>query len=63
MANRYNEFTQLVESMEVDFDKFYGKDVMAAGARIRKSLQTLAGLCKEVRKDVTEVKNAKKGDK
>ena len=58
--NRYTEFTALVEAMEGDFEKFYDKEVGAAGTRVRKHLQEIAKLCKEVRNDVTAVKNARK---
>jgi len=58
--NRFVEFKAIADTMEGDFEKFYVKGVAAAGTRIRKSLQEMAKLCKEVRKDVTEVKNARK---
>jgi len=58
--NRFTEFKAIADTMEGDFEKFYVKGVAAAGTRIRKSLQEMAKLCKEVRKDVTEVKNARK---
>ena len=58
--NRYSEFTAIVEAMEGDFEKFYDKEVGAAGTRVRKALQELTKLCKEVRNDVTAVKNARK---
>ena len=60
MANRYQEFTALVEAMEGDFEKFYDKEVGAAGTRVRKHCQELAKLCKEFRNDVTATKNARK---
>lgn len=60
MANRFEEFNKIVEAMESDFEKFYDKEVGAAGTRVRKHLQELANLCKEVRKDVTETKNTRK---
>ena len=60
MSNKYQEFTKLVEEMESDFEKFYDKEVGAAGTRVRKHLQELAKLCKETRNDVTTVKNARK---
>ena len=60
MANRYQEFTALVEAMESDFEKFYDKEVGAAGTRVRKHCQELAKLCKEIRNDVTATKNARK---
>lgn len=58
--NRYSDFTAIVEAMEGDFEKFYDKEVGAAGTRVRKHLQELAKLCKEVRNDVTAVKNTRK---
>ena len=61
--NRYQDFANIVEKMESDFEKFYDKSVSAAGTRVRKHLQELAALCKDVRKDVTEVKNARKETK
>lgn len=61
--NRYSEFTAIVEAMEGDFEKFYDKEVGAAGTRVRKHLQELAKLCKDVRNDVTTVKNARKESK
>lgn len=60
MSNRYQEFKQIVDAMEADFAKFYDKGVAAAGTRVRKACQELAVLAKEVRKDVTETKNARK---
>jgi hypothetical protein len=61
--SKYQEFTKLVEAMETDFEKFYDKEVSAAGTRVRKHLQELAKLCKETRNDVTAVKNARKETK
>jgi hypothetical protein len=58
--NRFTDFQKIVEAMEGDFEKFYDKEVGAAGTRVRKHLQELSKLCKEVRNDVTAVKNARK---
>lgn len=63
MAEQYQKFTAIVEAMESDFEKFYDKEVGAAGTRVRKHLQELAKLCKEVRNDVTAVKNSRKETK
>ena len=60
MTNRYNEFEVIVGDMKEDFEKFFDKENNAAGTRVRKHLQALAVLCKAVRKDVTEVKTARK---
>ena len=51
---------QSSKQLEADFEKFYDKDVGAAGTRVRKHCQDLAKLCKETRNDVTAVKNARK---
>ena len=59
-VNRFTEFSKIIEEMETDFEKFYDKEVGAAGTRVRKHLQTLSTLCKEIRKDVTEVKASRK---
>ena len=32
-TNKYSEFTKIVEAMEGDFEKFYDKEVGAAGTR------------------------------
>jgi hypothetical protein len=61
--NRFEEFSKIVEGMEGDFEKFYDKGVGTAGTRVRKALQELAVLCKDVRKDVTETKNSRKETK
>ena len=58
--NRYQEFQDVVTAMQADFEKFYEKGVAAAGTRVRKHCQELAVLCKEIRKDVSDVKNARK---
>lgn len=60
MSNRFEELKKLVEAAEADFQKFYDKGVNAAGTRVRKHCQAVAALCKDVRKEVTEVKNARK---
>lgn len=59
-TNKYAEFTAIVEAMKADFEKFYDKEVGAAGTRVRKACQDLAKLCKETRNDVTAVKNERK---
>jgi len=58
--NRFDDFKKIVDGMQPDFDKFYVKGNATAGTRVRKHLQELAKLCKEIRNDVTVVKNARK---
>lgn len=61
--SKYQELVAMVESMEGDFEKFYDKGVGSAGTRVRKGLQELTKFCKEVRNDVTAVKNERKESK
>lgn len=58
--NRYPEIQAIVEALAPDLEKFYVKGNNSAGTRVRKGLLELAALCKELRKDVTEIKNSRK---
>lgn len=58
--SKFDDFQSLLESAKGDFEKFYDKGNSAAGTRVRKALQELAVLCKETRKEVTELKTARK---
>jgi hypothetical protein len=60
VENKYEQFKSIVQAMEADFVKFYDKNVNAAGTRVRKHLQELTKLSKDVRKEVTEIKNSRK---
>ncbi len=55
--DKYKELTDLVASMEGDFEKFYDKKNKAAGTRIRKGMLDLTKWAKEVRAEVQEMKN------
>lgn len=57
--NKYEELLSLVNGLKDDFHKFYDKGNGAAGTRVRKGMQSLAGFAKDVRAEVTEIKNAK----
>lgn len=61
--SKYQDLVKLVESMETDFEKFYDKGISSAGTRVRKGLQELSKFCKDVRNDVTAVKNERKESK
>ena len=56
--NQFNELKQLVESLTADADKFYDKGNKAAGVRLRKGLQSIKTTAQDIRKDVSERKNA-----
>lgn len=56
---KFAKVKELIASIEADADKFYNKANGAAGTRIRKAMQDLKVLATEIRKEVTEKKNAK----
>lgn len=60
MSNRFEEISTMVSNMETDFSKFYEKGNSAAGTRVRKGLQEVVALCKELRKEVVAVKAERK---
>lgn len=55
---KFNEIKEKLASLEIEADKFYNKNVAAAGTRLRNGLQEIKGLCKELRDDVTAKKNS-----
>ncbi|MNL70890.1 hypothetical protein D3C87_1959540 [compost metagenome] len=57
---KYNQFKQLLASLEEDAEKFYNKGNNAAGTRVRKGMQDLKNLASEIRKEVTDLKNKEK---
>lgn len=52
--SHYNKLSDLVASMEADFQKFYEKGNKAAGTRIRKGMQDLKNMAQDIRKDVLD---------
>lgn len=54
------ELKALVETAEKEGQAFYEKNNKAAGTRLRNALQQIKALATDVRKDVTEKKNAEK---
>jgi hypothetical protein len=56
---KFAKVKELIASIEADADKFYNKANNAAGTRVRKGMQDLKTLATEIRKEVTEKKNAK----
>ncbi|MFC2103021.1 histone H1 [Bacteroidota bacterium] len=61
--DKYQQLVDFVQSLEVDFHKFYEKGQAAAGTRVRKGLSELRKLSQDVRKDVQEVKAERKAAK
>ena len=54
------ELKALVESVEKESQAFYEKNNNAAGTRLRNALQQIKVLATDLRKDVTDKKNAAK---
>lgn len=57
--NTYNKIFELVQSMQPEADKFFGRGNKAAGTRLRAQCQELKELAQELR---VEVQNAKKSE-
>lgn len=55
----FEKLKALVAGIEADATKFYGNSNGAAGTRVRKAMQDLKVLAGDIRKEVTEKKNAK----
>lgn len=49
---KYKELLDLVRSCDEDFHKFYSKGNKTAGVRLRKKMQEIRILAKEIREDV-----------
>lgn len=56
--SEFKKVSDLVNSLEADFTKFYEQNNNAAGTRIRKGMQELKNLAQEIRKEVQEKKNS-----
>lgn len=57
MSVELSYFNELVESLQVDFEKFATSGNQAAGTRARKSLMSISKLCKSLRADIQDTKN------
>lgn len=55
--DRFGQVRGLIESLEMDFEKFYDKGNQAAGTRVRKGMQELKNLAQEIRVEVQSMKN------
>mgnify|MGYP001330009392 CR=1 FL=1 len=53
--NRFNELVELVNSTKKDFQKFYQKGNKSAGVRLRKSMQDIRFLAKEIRFEIQDM--------
>ena len=56
---KFEKVKELIAGIEADATKFYNKNNGAAGTRVRKAMQDLKVLAGDIRKEITEKKNAK----
>ncbi len=54
----YNKISELVQSMQTEADKFFGKGNKAAGTRLRAQCQELKELAQTLRVEVQDAKKA-----
>jgi len=52
--DKYKELVEFVKTLEGDFYKFYEKNNKVAGIRIRKKMQILRSMAKDIRVEVRE---------
>lgn len=53
---RYEQLLQLVHSCRKDFERFYLKQNRRAGIRLRKRMQELRRLAKEIREEIQQLR-------
>lgn len=56
----WNKIQEIYTESQNDAEKFFDKGNSSAGTRLRKAYQKIAILCKEGRKEVSNIKNADK---
>ncbi|MGN8072651.1 histone H1 [Mucilaginibacter sp. 22184] len=54
----FKKLKEVIAAAEADVASFYGKGNKAAGTRVRNAMQALKVLATDIRKEVTEKKNA-----
>ena len=57
MSQIFDKIKSLIESVEIDVNKFYDKNNKTAGTRVRKGMQELKNLAQDLRKDIHHRKN------
>lgn len=57
---KIEKLKEMIASAETDADKFYNRGNSAAGTRLRNTMQQIKVLATDLRKDVTDKKNAAK---
>jgi len=60
---KFNQLKDIITSTQEEAEKFFEKGNKAAGTRLRKNMQIVGKLTKEIRKQVSESKQAEKAAK
>ena len=60
---KFNQLKEVIASTEEEASKFFEKGNKSAGTRLRKQMQAIVGLAKEIRKEVAAVKAEEKAKK
>jgi hypothetical protein len=58
--NFIEQIVTAAQALSTDYEKFFVKEQNAASSRLRKGLKAIADICKTERKNITEVRNARK---
>lgn len=61
--NKLDQLKSLIDNMQTDYVKFYEKGQNAAGTRLRKALQELRRMAKELRNEVQAERLRRKAEK
>lgn len=59
--DKLNELQGMIDGMKADAEKFYAKKQNAAGTRLRKQLNEIKKKCSDMRREIQETRNARKG--
>jgi hypothetical protein len=57
---KFTKLQETLDGMKVDLEKFYEKNQNAAGTRLRKELNNLRKLAAEIRKEIQDIRIARK---
>lgn len=55
----YEAIKVIVDGLQEDINKFYDKEVNAAGGRLRKGLKQIAEIIRAEKKNILEVRNGR----
>lgn len=55
----YASIKLIIDGLDEDIEKFYSKEVNAAGGRLRKGMKQIADILRAEKKNVLEVRNGR----